>query len=116
MDRLSKIKQAIGGDNINVDDKTIERVFGDSLLNDDFDDADWDNKMAEIFNEQYYEAELEKPTWDDDDDEIMGGDINSDEEDEEEQEEEEEEKEEDNASEEPPHKNPGKIYLKLKIC
>ena len=59
MDRLSKIKQAIGGDNINVDDKTIERVFGDSLLNDDFDDADWDNKMAEIFNEQYYEAELE---------------------------------------------------------
>ena len=48
MDRLSKIKQAIGGDNINVDDKTIERVFGDSLLNDDFDDADWDNKMAEI--------------------------------------------------------------------
>ena len=70
--------------------------------------------IKEIF-EQYYEAELEKPTWDDDDDEIMGGDINSDEEDEEEQEEK-EEKEEDNASEEPPHKNPGKIYLKLKIC
>lgn len=114
MDRLSKIKQAIGGDNINVDDKTIERVFGDSLLNDDFDDADWDNKMAEIFNEQYYEAELEKPTWDDDDDEIMGGDINSDEEDEEEQEEEEEEKEEDNASEEPPHKKSRKDLLKAK--
>ena len=27
MDRLSKIKQAIGGDNINVDDKTIEEYL-----------------------------------------------------------------------------------------
>lgn len=67
MDRLAKIKEAVGGE---VNDETIERVFGDSLLNDDFDDADWDGKMAEIFNEQYYDAELTKPEWDEDD-EIM---------------------------------------------
>lgn len=67
MDRLAKIKEAVGDD---VDDKVIERVFGDSLLNDDFDDADWDGKMSEIFNEQYYDSELVKPEWDEDD-EIM---------------------------------------------
>ncbi|WPK26662.1 hypothetical protein PUMCH_004021 [Australozyma saopauloensis] len=69
MDRLAKIKEAVGDD---VDDKVIERVFGDSLLNDDFDDADWDGKMSEIFNEQYYDSELVKPEWDEDD-EIMAG-------------------------------------------
>lgn len=63
LDRMAKIKEAVGDD---VKDEVIERVFGDSLLNDDFDDTDWDNKMAEIFNEQYYGAEMEKPTWDDD--------------------------------------------------
>lgn len=67
MDRLAKIKEAVGDD---VSDEVIEKVFGDSLLNDDFDDADWDSKMAEIFNEQYYDAELTKPEWDEDD-EIM---------------------------------------------
>lgn len=67
MDRLAKIKEAVGDD---VSDEVIEKVFGDSLLNDDFNDADWDSKMAEIFNEQYYDAELTKPEWDEDD-EIM---------------------------------------------
>lgn len=63
-DRLAKIKEAVGDD---VDDLVIERVFGDSLLNDDFDDADWDGKMSEIFNEQYYGSEIVKPEWDEDD-------------------------------------------------
>ena len=56
LDRLTKIKEAVGDQ---VSDETIERVFGDALLQDDFDDADWDSKMAEIFNEQYYNAEIE---------------------------------------------------------
>lgn len=64
MDRLSRIKEAVGGD---IADERIERVFGDSLLNDDFDDADWDGKMAEIFNDQYYESEMGKPEWGEDD-------------------------------------------------
>lgn len=67
IDRLAKIKEAVGND---IDDAVIERVFGDSLLNDDFDDADWDGKMSEIFNEQYYDSEMVKPEWDEDD-EIM---------------------------------------------
>ncbi|GEQ67166.1 hypothetical protein JCM33374_g829 [Metschnikowia sp. JCM 33374] len=67
MDRLKKIKEAVGDD---VSDEVIEKVFGDSLLNDDFDDADWDGRMAEIFNEQYYGSEMSKPEWGDDD-EIM---------------------------------------------
>lgn len=67
MDRLTKIKEAVGDD---ISDEVIQRVFGDSLLNDDFDDADWDSKMADIFNEQYYGAEDAKPEWDD---EIMEG-------------------------------------------
>lgn len=67
MDRLAQIKEAVGKD---VSDETIERVFGETLLNDDFNDADWDGKMAEIFNEQFYDAEKTKPEWDEDD-EIM---------------------------------------------
>ena len=67
IDRLAKIKEAVGEE---VPDEVIQRVFGESLLNDDFDDADWDNKMAQIFDEQYYGAEVEKPQWDD---EIMDG-------------------------------------------
>lgn len=65
IDRLSKIKEAIGDD---VKDEVIEKIFGDSLLNDDFDDADWDSKMADIFNEQYYNSEVVKPEWNEDDD------------------------------------------------
>ncbi|KAF8005506.1 hypothetical protein HF325_000963 [Metschnikowia pulcherrima] len=65
MDRLNKIKEAVGDD---VSDEVIEKVFGDSLLNDDFDDADWDSRMSEIFNEQYYGSEMTKPEWGDDDD------------------------------------------------
>lgn len=68
VDRLSKIKEAVGED---ISNEVIEKVFGDSLLNDDFDDADWDDKMAQVFDAQYYGAEIAKPEWDEDD-EIMG--------------------------------------------
>ncbi|KAL6452915.1 LOW QUALITY PROTEIN: KRI1 Protein KRI1 [Candida maltosa Xu316] len=88
LDRLTKIKEAVGDD---VNDETIQKVFGDALLQEDFDDADWDNKMSEIFNEQYYGAELEKPTWDDD---IMEGFNESEEDDYDEEEEEQVEEEE----------------------
>lgn len=67
LDRLTKIKQAVGEE---ISDDVIRKVFGDSLLDDDFDDADWDSKMAQIFDEQYYGNEVEKPVWGDDD-EVM---------------------------------------------
>ncbi|CAN3372851.1 hypothetical protein DIURU_001011 [Diutina rugosa] len=72
MDRLAEIKKAVGGD---VSDEVIERVFGKSLLNDEFNDDDWDAKMAEIFNEQFaddHDANV-KPEWDDEDDEAIAG-------------------------------------------
>lgn len=67
LDRLTKIKQAVGEE---ISDDVVHKVFGDSLLDDDFDDADWDSKMAQIFDEQYYGNEMEKPVWGDDD-EVM---------------------------------------------
>lgn len=70
-ERLNQIKQAVGSE---VPEEVILRVFGDSLLQDDFNDADWDSKMAEIFDDQFYGTEetMKKPKWDDDD-EIMKG-------------------------------------------
>ncbi|KAJ9090972.1 hypothetical protein QFC19_009318 [Naganishia cerealis] len=94
MDRLAQIKEAVGEE---VSDEVIEKVFGDSLLKDDFDDAEWDNKMAEIFNEQYYGSELKKPEWDEDD-EIMA-EYHENEEEKEEEEEEEDESPESKVSE-----------------
>lgn len=67
-DRLLQIKEAVGGE---VSDEVITKVFGDSLLKDDFDDADWDTKMAQIFDEAYYDAEATKPDFGDD--EVMAG-------------------------------------------
>ncbi|KAH3660534.1 hypothetical protein OGAPHI_007120 [Ogataea philodendri] len=72
LDRLAEIKAAVGEE---VSEATIAKVFGDSLLKDDFDDADWDSKMAEIFNEEFYnEGEKEKldvgEVEDDDDEEV----------------------------------------------
>ena len=102
MDRLNKIKEAVGDD---VSDEVIERVFGDSLLNDDFDDADWDSRMSEIFNEQYYGSEMTKPEWGDDDDIMAEFHAQKSEENEDEENElvdvgEEEEEEDDDAEEE----------------
>ncbi|GMM32546.1 Kri1 protein [Martiniozyma asiatica (nom. inval.)] len=63
VDRLKEIKEAVG----DVSEDRILEVFGDSLLKEDFDDEDWDKKMAQIFDDEYYgEEDGEKPTWDDD--------------------------------------------------
>lgn len=72
LDRLKEIKQAVGND---VSDDRILKVFGDSLMNEDFNDEDWDAKMNELFNDEYYEEkdnedDNEKPTWDDLDEEM----------------------------------------------
>ena len=77
-DRLKKIKEAVGDE---VPDEVIEKVFGNSLLNDDFDDTDWDSKMAQIFDEQYYDAEVAKPEWSDneeDDEDVEVGEVEMD--------------------------------------
>lgn len=66
MDRIKEIKEAVGDE---ISDEKIMQVFGDSLLKDDFDDSEWDAKMNEIFNDEYYAEDdktLKKPEWDDD--------------------------------------------------
>lgn len=110
MDRLEKIKQAVGDE---VDDEVIKKVFGESLLGDDFDDADWDSKMAEIFNEQYYNAELSKPEWDEDD-EIMSDFNNQKQNDEDGSDYQDKEPVEEDNVEEPPSKKSKKEKLKDK--
>ncbi|ODQ77880.1 hypothetical protein BABINDRAFT_163255 [Babjeviella inositovora NRRL Y-12698] len=65
MDRLKQIKEAVGDE---VSDETITRVFGDTLMKDDYDEAEWDAKMTEIFDEQYYNDDGAKPEWSDDSD------------------------------------------------
>lgn len=70
MDRIKEIRQAVGDD---VSDEKIMKVFGDSLMNEDFDDNDWDAKMSEIFDDEYYAGDddaMVKPEWDDNDDDI----------------------------------------------
>lgn len=73
IDRLEEIKQAICGDNAGtenaVDLEVVSKVFGDSLLKDDFDNDEWDSKMSQIFNENFYTDES-KPVFTEDD-EIM---------------------------------------------
>lgn len=66
MDRIKEIKEAVGD---HVSDDKIVKVFGDSLMNEDFDDNEWDAKMNEIFDDEYYaedDQSLQKPEWDDD--------------------------------------------------
>ncbi|CAN3365646.1 protein Kri1p [Diutina catenulata] len=71
MDRLAEIKEAVGD---GVSDETITEVFGSSLMSSNVDDADWDAKMAQLF--EGAEADAEKPTWSDDD--MLGSDIEMD--------------------------------------
>ncbi|ODV69640.1 Krr1-domain-containing protein [Hyphopichia burtonii NRRL Y-1933] len=108
LDRLTKIKEAVGEE---VSDETIQKVFGNSLLDEDFDDADWDSKMAQIFDEQYYGNEDSKPEWGEDD-EIMG-DFHKENKEDSDQAEDEEQSQED-LDGEPPKKKSKKEKLKEK--
>lgn len=111
MDRLAQIKEAIGGD---IDDLVIQKVFGDSLLNEDFDDTDWDSKMAEIFNEQYYGEDDQKPTWDNADIESDNNEEKVEQDDDVEQSEQDDDVEQAEQSEEPQQKKSKKDKLKEK--
>ncbi|CCH41970.1 Midasin [Wickerhamomyces ciferrii] len=117
---LEQIKNDYGAE-INED---LVKKISNSLLDKDFDDSQWDNLLQEIFNDDFYNDDAKKPTWDDDDeimkdfkpskqddDEDEGEDLG---EEEEEGEAEEETKEKDEDSEEPPKKKSKKDELKEK--
>lgn len=65
VDRIKEIKEAVGDQ---VSDEKILKIFGDSLMKEDFNDEDWDAKMNQMFDDEYYgqdDETLAKPTWDD---------------------------------------------------
>jgi protein KRI1 len=96
VDRIKEIKEAVGDE---VSEEKILQIFGNSLMKEDFDDEEWDLKMSQFFDDEYYgkdDESLAKPTWDD---EIMN-DFNGKESEEDEEVEEVEEEESEEAREE----------------
>jgi protein KRI1 len=65
-DILETVKKEYGAD---IDEKVVKKI-SDRLFDDDFDDAQWDEVLGEIFNDDFYNDEVKKPEWEDDD-EIM---------------------------------------------
>lgn len=67
MDRIKEVREAVGEE---VPESVIAGVFGDILIQEDFDSEEWDQKMNEVF-EKYYGGEeeqggkIEKPQWSD---------------------------------------------------
>ncbi|KAH3679895.1 hypothetical protein WICMUC_000638 [Wickerhamomyces mucosus] len=122
-DILEQVKKEYGAD-INED---IVKKLSDSLLDKDFDDSKWDELLAEVFNDEFYNDDSIKPTWDKDD-EIMKDFKSTSNHDDEEEEEEEEEKDyndnndydvnqqdkEEKFEDEPPKKKSKKEELKQK--
>ncbi|CCK72607.1 Kri1p KNAG_0K02440 [Huiozyma naganishii CBS 8797] len=61
-DVLSQLQKEYGAE---IDEKMVNKITN-TLLNSEYSENDWDNVIAELFNEQYYEDSGEKPKWDDD--------------------------------------------------
>lgn len=107
-DRIKEIREAVGDE---ISDEKIMQVFGDSLVNEDFNDEEWDEKMSKIFDDEYYnndDTTLVKPEWNDNIMEEEAEDDNDEDDDDEEVEAEEEsskEEEETNASTESENKS-----------
>ncbi|KAG5354482.1 Protein KRI1 [Yarrowia sp. B02] len=87
--KMEQLKKHIGDD---ASKFTAEDFEGD------FDDTEWDRRMQQVFNDEFYGDGDAKPTWDDDIDmggiEVEESDDEKDDDDEEEKEDEEEEEEE----------------------
>ena len=90
-DVLEQLKKEFGAD---IDEKMVKKISS-TLLNSDYSEDNWDSVVAELFNDEFYNAE-EKPEWDndlmhedvyegEDADEPMGQDEDEDEEPEEEE-------------------------------
>ncbi|VEU22143.1 DEKNAAC103108 [Brettanomyces naardenensis] len=73
MDRINEVRKAVGED---IPDSVIADVFGDSLIQEDFDGEEWDKKMTEVF-EKY--GNDQKPEWEEEEGEGEGEDDGGDE-------------------------------------
>lgn len=63
MRKMETLKKFIGDD---------ASKFSEADFEGEFDDTEWDKKMQQVFNEEYYAGDTEKPKWDD---EVDMGDI-----------------------------------------
>ena len=60
-DVLEQLKKEFGAE---IDEKMVKKISS-TLLNSDYSEDNWDSVVAELFNDEFYNAE-EKPEWDDD--------------------------------------------------
>ncbi|KAG0672224.1 KRRI-Interacting protein 1 [Maudiozyma exigua] len=60
-DVLNQLKKEFGAD---IDEKLVAKI-SKTLLTSDYSENDWDNVVAELFNDEFYNSK-EKPEWDDD--------------------------------------------------
>ncbi|CAL9738062.1 protein Kri1p [Monosporozyma servazzii] len=92
-DVLEQLQKEFGA---KIEDHMVEKITK-TLMNSDYTENEWDNVIAELFNEKFYSDESGKPTWNDDDEDfnMMADEDEAEKEaDEEKEEEAEEEKEE----------------------
>lgn len=59
-DVLEQLKKEFGSE---IDEKMVKKITN-TLLNSDYSENDWDNVVAELFNDEFYNSK-EKPEWDD---------------------------------------------------
>ncbi|ODV62350.1 Kri1p [Ascoidea rubescens DSM 1968] len=102
VDRINEIQKELDGD---IDSEKIIKVFGDALLDEDFDNEEWDKKMNEIYNDEFYKDENVEDIKEDinkdlDEDVIMSENDNYDDK---------ENEEDDKESEEDDNKNKGEV-------
>lgn len=71
-DVLNQLKKEFGAE---IDEKLVSKI-SKTLLTSDYSENDWDNVVAELFNDEFYNSK-EKPEWDDD---LMHDDIYNEEE------------------------------------
>lgn len=64
-DVLEQLQKEFGA---KIEDHMVEKITK-TLMNSDYKENEWDNVIAELFNEEFYNDESGKPTWNDDDEE-----------------------------------------------
>lgn len=63
-DVLEQLQKEFGA---KIEDHMVNKITK-TLMNSDYKENDWDNVIAELFNDEFYNDDSEKPTWNDEDD------------------------------------------------
>lgn len=62
-DVLEQLQKEFGA---KIEDHMVEKITK-TLMNSDYKEGDWDNVIAELFNDEFYNDDEGKPTWNDED-------------------------------------------------